>query len=205
MCRWKARRRKLTREQKPYCEMSLADACDRMTLRVWSDHPDYKACSALAGGDFIELDGEFAQHQQFGLEARKWKFRTTDRQERCELLPGPAELRAKQAADWQFIMQTVTAISDPRLRGICECVSEGIWRTFSSHRRGAQLSSRAPRRTGRAHRANDARGDGDRAALSATESRSSRRRNSFSRFRKALGKSSARRRIHHGITTSAAN
>src|SRR5437879_5817035 len=26
---------KLTREQKPYCELSLADACDRMTLRVW--------------------------------------------------------------------------------------------------------------------------------------------------------------------------
>ena len=33
---------KVTREQKPYCELSLADACDRMTLRVWSDHPEFK-------------------------------------------------------------------------------------------------------------------------------------------------------------------
>ena len=31
---------KVTREQKPYCELTLADAADRMTLRVWSDHPE---------------------------------------------------------------------------------------------------------------------------------------------------------------------
>ena len=36
---------KLTREGKRYCELVLADACDRMTLRVWSDHPAYKTCS----------------------------------------------------------------------------------------------------------------------------------------------------------------
>ena len=61
---------KATREGKPYCEIGLADACDRMTLRVWDNHPDYKTCSALQQGDFIEVDGEFAQHQQFGLEAK---------------------------------------------------------------------------------------------------------------------------------------
>lgn len=44
---------KVTREQKPYCELGLADACDRMTLRVWSDHPAYKACSALNSESFI--------------------------------------------------------------------------------------------------------------------------------------------------------
>jgi len=32
---------KLTREQQPYCELNLADACDQMTLRVWSYHPAY--------------------------------------------------------------------------------------------------------------------------------------------------------------------
>src|SRR4051812_48243246 len=63
---------RLTREQQPYCELSLADACDRMTLRVWSDHPAYKTCSALEGEEFVELTAEFHQHSQFGLEARKW-------------------------------------------------------------------------------------------------------------------------------------
>ena len=64
---------KLTREQKPFCELALADIEGRMTLRVWSDHPEYKACGALATNDFIELAGEFQQHQQFGLDARRWK------------------------------------------------------------------------------------------------------------------------------------
>ena len=43
---------RLTREQKPYCELILADALDRMTLRVWSDHPNYKACDSMESGQF---------------------------------------------------------------------------------------------------------------------------------------------------------
>jgi len=85
---------KLTREQQPYCELNLADACDRMTLRVWSDHPTYKACSALTAESFIELSGEFHRHSQYGLEARKWTMRPLTDQEKSELLQGPADLRA---------------------------------------------------------------------------------------------------------------
>src|SRR4051794_16101282 len=108
---------KLTREQQPYCKLTVADACDRMTLRVWSDHPAFKTCSAMKAEDFIEVTGEFFQ-SQFGLEARKWTVRPLTAQERNELLQGPAELRAKQAADWEFVRQTVEAIGDPRLRAI---------------------------------------------------------------------------------------
>src|SRR5438552_3950327 len=97
---------KRTREQKTYSELVLADACDRMTLRVWSDHPAYKACRALTPADFIELGGEFLQHSQFGLEARKWTVRPLTAPEKNELLQGPADLRAKQAADWDFIIRT---------------------------------------------------------------------------------------------------
>src|SRR5947208_6617872 len=111
---------KLTREQQPYCELVLADACDRITLRVWSDHPAYKACSALTTDNFIELSGEFHRHQQYGLEARKWTVRPLIDQERNELLQGPADLRAKQKADSDFITQTVKSIVDPRLRDLCE-------------------------------------------------------------------------------------
>ena len=111
---------KLTREQQPYCELTLADACDRMTLRVWSDHPAYKACSALTTDHFIELSGEFHRHPQYGLEARKWMVRPLTDQEKNELLQGPADLRAKQAGDWDFILQTIQTIADPRLRALCE-------------------------------------------------------------------------------------
>src|SRR5205085_8638569 len=111
---------KVTREQKPYCELSLADAADRMTLRVWSDHPEFKACDSLKPADFIELSGEFQQHQQFGLEAKKWTVRHLTAQERSELLQGPPDLRAKQSADWDYIVERSRAIGDPRLRALCE-------------------------------------------------------------------------------------
>src|SRR5438874_13671108 len=94
---------KLTREQQPYCELVLADACDRMTLRVWTDHPAYKACSALTTDNFIELSGEIHRHQQYALEARKWTVRPRIDQETTESLQGPAELRTKQGADGQVI------------------------------------------------------------------------------------------------------
>src|SRR5881398_3035450 len=110
---------KLTREQQPYCELTLADACDRMTLRVWSDHPAYKTCSALTSQDFVELTAEFYQ-SQYGLDARKWTVRPLTQQEKNELLQGPADLRAKQASDFQFVRETVAAIADPRLHALSE-------------------------------------------------------------------------------------
>ncbi|PYJ49413.1 MAG: hydrolase [Verrucomicrobia bacterium] len=111
---------KLTREQQPYCELTLADACDRMTLRVWSDHPAYKTCSTFTSENFVELSGEFHRHQQYGLEARKWTVRPLAEQEKNELLQGPLELRARQEADWELIAQTIQAILDPRLHALCE-------------------------------------------------------------------------------------
>jgi len=111
---------KLTREQKPYCELSLADACDRMALRVWSDNPAYKTCSALTSESFIELSGDFSSHSQYGLDAQKWTVRPLTTQEKNELLQGPAELRAKQNADWEFILKSVESIADPRLRAVSD-------------------------------------------------------------------------------------
>jgi 3'-5' exoribonuclease len=121
---------KLTREQKPYCELSLADACDRMTLRVWSDHPAYKACSALNSESFIEITGEFNSHSQYGLEAQKWTIRPLTAQEKEELLRGPAELRAKQDADWKFIVETIAKITDPRLRVLCDALVKDLGERF---------------------------------------------------------------------------
>src|SRR5213596_897092 len=109
-----------TGEQLLYCELALADACARMTLRVWSDHPAYKTCSALSGHEFIELAAEFHTNSQYGLEARKWTVRPLTDQEKNELLQGPADLRAKQASDWEFVLQTIQTIADPRLHALCE-------------------------------------------------------------------------------------
>ena len=111
---------RLTRDQKPYCELSLADACDHMTLRVWSDHPAYKACSEMTEESFVELAAEFHTHSQYGLEAQKWTVRPLTEQEKKALLEGPADLREKQTADWEFLAQSVKSIIDPRLRALCD-------------------------------------------------------------------------------------
>ena len=128
---------KVTREQKPYCELGLADACDRMTLRVWSDNPAYKACSALNSESFIELTGEFSS-SQYGLDAQKWTMRPLTTPEKNDLLQGPAELRAKQNADWQFILETIAKVGDPRLRALCDAFvkefSERFRRTAAARR-----------------------------------------------------------------------
>jgi 3'-5' exoribonuclease len=110
---------KFTREQKPYCELILADAADRMTLRVWSDHPSYQACDSMQSGEFVEITGEFYQHQQYGLDVRHWKTRPLSVDEKSALLQGPPALRARQTADWEFIVATTAAIRDPRLYALC--------------------------------------------------------------------------------------
>ncbi len=110
---------KLTREQKPYCELTLADAADRMTLRVWSDHPNYKACDSMQSGQFVEIAGEFYQHQQYGLDLRRWTTRPLTAEEQAQLLQGPPELRARQEADWKTIVSATEAIRDPRLHALC--------------------------------------------------------------------------------------
>ncbi len=190
---------KVTRDGKPYCELALADAADRMTLRVWSDHPEYKACDSLQASDFIELSGEFLQHQQYGLDARRWKVRALNAAEIAELLQGPPELRARQAADFAEIVARVEAIGDPRLRSLGEAFlaeygdrfkrTAGA-RSYHHARRGGLVEHTAQMmRTAAAAR----------AALSAVESRSAHRRHSFSRFGEALGKSFARDWIHDGL------
>ncbi len=190
---------KLTREQQPYCELSLADACNRMTLRVWSDHPAYKACSSLQAENFIELTGEFHSHSQYGLEARKWTVRPLIEQERNELLQGPADLRAKQKADSDFITQTVKSIVDPRLRALCEAFLSEWGDRF--RRTAAARNYHHARRGGLVeHTAQMMRvGAGNCAALSAVECRSSPCGHPLPRFWKTLGECSAGERIRHEL------
>ena len=136
---------KLTREGKPYCELTLADAGDRMALRVWSDHPNYPACDSMQSGDFVEIAGEFYQHQQYGLDVRRWATRRLTAEEQSQLLQGPAELRARQTADWKFIVETTSAIRDPRLHSLCaEFIDSNMAHEFNVPGRRPHLSSRAP-------------------------------------------------------------
>ncbi|MEI7958537.1 MAG: HD domain-containing protein [Verrucomicrobiota bacterium] len=111
---------KQTRDGKPFWELTVADAEAKLTLRAWSDSPGFAYCAALAPGTFLEIEGEFAQHPAFGVEARRWTCRELEPTEVELLLGGPAELREKQARDFEAIHAAVSGIADPRLHALCQ-------------------------------------------------------------------------------------
>jgi 3'-5' exoribonuclease len=112
--------KKETREQKPYWELVMADAGAKLTLRAWSDSPNFSLCEELAKGALLEITGEFALNPPYGLDAKRWACRALTGEERDTLLKGPASLREKQDADYEFLRQTASTIGDPRLRALCE-------------------------------------------------------------------------------------
>ena len=112
--------KKETRDAKPFYELTLADAQAKLTLRAWSDSPNFEQCDALSAGDFVEVTGEFAHSANFGVESKKWTLRFLKDDERDALLAGSPEVRARQDADFAFIRDGVAGIADPRLHALCE-------------------------------------------------------------------------------------
>ncbi len=109
---------KTTRDQKPYCELTLADAIDRMTLRVWSETRISKPATRCRPAISSRSAASFSK-VKYGLDVRRWKTRSLTSEEQAHLLQGPPALRAKQAADWEFILATTASIRDPRLYALC--------------------------------------------------------------------------------------
>ena len=109
---------KASKDGKPFLEVQLVDARDRFALRVWSDNGQYAAARELATGACLRLEGEFTVHPQFGLEAKRWSFAPLTGDAKDEVLAGPADLRARQEEDYQFIESEVAAMKDPRLKAL---------------------------------------------------------------------------------------
>jgi len=112
--------KKETSQQKPYWELVIADAEAKLTLRAWSDSPNFALCADLAKGAFLEITGEFSLNPPYGVDAKRWTCRALTAEETSALLRGPAPLREKQDADYEFLRETTAAIGDPRLRALCE-------------------------------------------------------------------------------------
>ena len=112
--------KKETRDQKPFWEITLADSLAKMTLRAWSDSPNFTFCSELEAGSFLEIAGEFTFNSNYGLDSKKWTLRFLQDDEREALLAGTPEARDRQNADYEFIAQSISAVADPRLRALGE-------------------------------------------------------------------------------------
>ena len=121
---------KQTRDGKPFWELTVADAEAKLVLRAWSDSPAFGFCAALAPGVFLEIEGEFAQHPAFGVEARRWTCRELEPAEVELLLGGPRELQEKQARDFEAILAALSGIADPRLHALCQLFLEDFGDRF---------------------------------------------------------------------------
>ena len=122
---------KLTRDGKPFLELQVIDATSQITIRVWSDHPDYGTYSEFSAGEFHELVGEFFRNGSFGVDVRKYHLRPLTNEERETLLVGPAELHEKQLADYAAILRLIETIYDPRLLTICRVFIEDFGPRFA--------------------------------------------------------------------------
>ena len=148
---------KFTREQKPYCELTLADAADRMTLRVWSDSPNYKAC------DSMQTRRLRRDHRRI-LSASTIRPRCPPLAIRARSRPRNKRISCKARQRCARSRQPIgNSLSRPprrsAIRGSTRSVRRvhrGLRDALPQHRRRAHLSSRAPRWPGRAHRPDDA-------------------------------------------------
>src|SRR5438067_1180614 len=95
--------RKETRDGKPFYELNVVDAEGKFMLRAWSDGPSFAHCEGLRAGGFLEISGEFSLGN-YGLESKDWRCRPLDQAERDAMLAGPPELRARQQADYDFLV-----------------------------------------------------------------------------------------------------
>jgi 3'-5' exoribonuclease len=105
---------------KPFWELRLRDASDAMTLRVWSDSPNFQVCENLEPRDCVSVEGEFFNNGAFGLDARRWELRLLGPSEREALFAGSAEARVVTDRDLTVIGNAIVSLSDPRLKALCE-------------------------------------------------------------------------------------
>ncbi len=111
-------KRKEGSNAKPYWELRLRDASDVLTLRVWSDSPNFRVCEALECGDCVSVEGEFYVNGSFGLDAKRWELARLSVPDRVALFAGSAVDRAAVERDYLFIRETIDGLRDPRLRAL---------------------------------------------------------------------------------------
>jgi Predicted HD-superfamily hydrolase len=111
--------RKEDRNGKPYYELRLRDGTDSLSLKGWSNSPNFNACAELEKGDTVRVEGEFGL-SSYGLEAQRWVLRPLTPAETQELFEGDETTRAANEADYATITTLVESLSDPRLRALAQ-------------------------------------------------------------------------------------
>ena len=108
----------------PYLEARLVDATDSLLWRVFDNHPCFREVQALPPQAFVEVRAEWVDTGKYGIEPKQVRLRGLTEEEKQALLLGDPETAARQQADWESILAHLAALSDPRLRGLCQLLVE---------------------------------------------------------------------------------
>ena len=103
---------------KPYLDVSFADAEGTMGLKVWEDKPWFRTLASLPLRSFVSLRGQWTKGG-FGMEAADLEVRPLDEQEKESFLAGSGTLKKKQEADLKEICVLIKGMNDPRIRALC--------------------------------------------------------------------------------------
>jgi 3'-5' exoribonuclease len=114
---------KTTRSGKPYLELCFADATGSLVLKAWSDSKLFEQAGelpdgSLPDGSMLRLEAGWSQNE-YGIDARRLKFRTLTAEEREAFLAGDPQTRERQTAAWKTIRSACDSIADPRLHTFC--------------------------------------------------------------------------------------
>ncbi len=110
---------KTTKKGDPYLELTFADATASFTLKAWSNHRQFDAANSLSQGTAVRLEGKWTQNQ-YGIDSSGWSFRPLNDSEQAAFLAGDPATRKTQDADWDDILNMLSAIRDPRLDALCQ-------------------------------------------------------------------------------------
>lgn len=115
--------RKEAKSGKPFYELKFADAEDTLLLRAWDDTSVFAAAEAktVIQRGFYQLEGEWYRNAERGsVDPKQWSARPLENEEIAALLNSDGPLQQQQTRDFQFIVDTTNALTDPRLRGLCQ-------------------------------------------------------------------------------------
>lgn len=109
---------KTTKTGKPYLELTLADATDQFSIKIWDNLPQFTMAKSFEAGAFLRVAGDWLQNQ-YGLEPLRWDMRPLNAGETADFLTGDPLTRQIQDRDWSCILQLTDNIADPRLHTLC--------------------------------------------------------------------------------------
>ena len=111
---------KPTKQGKTYLELKLADGGENLTWRVFDGVAWFLDAAKLRKGEWVEICADWVDTGNYGIEPRNVVLRLLREDEMLAVLAGDPALRERQRVDYEFIVESVRGMSDPRLRGVCQ-------------------------------------------------------------------------------------